>query len=77
SLRRVGYDPENMPEKPQRNYDSSQQQQVEAKRWKDVWSAGQGIGAIRAIEPMSAVVDRLAREYDAGLSRVAALIAGR
>jgi nitronate monooxygenase len=73
SLRRVGYDPEHMPEKPQRNYDSSQQQQVEAKRWKDVWSAGQGIGAVRAIEPMSAVVDRLASEYDAGLSRVAAL----
>lgn len=77
SLRRVGYDPEHMPEKPQRNYDSSQQQQVEAKRWKDLWSAGQGIGAVRAIEPMSAVVDRLASEYDAGLSRVAALIAGR
>lgn len=77
SLRRVGYDPENMPEKPQRNYDSSQQQQVEAKRWKDVWSAGQGIGAIRAVEPMSAVVDRLASEYDAGLARVAALVAGR
>jgi nitronate monooxygenase len=77
SLRRVGYDPEHMPEKPQRNYDSSQQQQVEAKRWKDVWSAGQGIGAIRAVEPMSAVVDRLASEYDAGLSRVAALAAGR
>ena len=72
SLRRVGYDPEQMPEKPQRNYDSSQQQQV-AKRWKDLWSAGQGIGAIRAIEPMRSVVDSLAREYDAALSRIAAL----
>jgi nitronate monooxygenase len=77
SLRRVGYDPEHMPEKPQRNYDSSQQQQVEAKRWKDLWSAGQGIGAVRAIEPMSAVVDRLASEYHAGLSRVAGLTLGR
>src|SRR6185369_12907757 len=73
SLRRAGYDPEHMPEKPERNYDSSQQQQVEAKRWKDLWSAGQGIGAIRAIEPMSAVVDSLANEYQAGLARVAAL----
>jgi nitronate monooxygenase len=73
SLRRVGYDPEHMPEKPQRNYDSSQQQQVEAKRWKDLWSAGQGIGAVRAIEPMSAVVDSLAREYDAAVARMAAL----
>jgi nitronate monooxygenase len=72
SLRRAGYDPEQMPEKPQRNYDSSQQQQV-AKRWKDLWSAGQGIGAVRAIEPMSAVVDCLAREYDAAVARMAAL----
>ncbi|HEV8330031.1 MAG TPA: nitronate monooxygenase [Steroidobacteraceae bacterium] len=72
SLRRCGYDPEQMPDKPQRNYDSSQQQQV-AKRWKDLWSAGQGIGAVRAIEPMSAVVDSLAREYEEALARMAAL----
>lgn len=77
SLRRVGYDPEHMPDKPDRNYDSSQQRQVEAKRWRDLWSAGQGIGAVRAIEPMSAVVERLASEYDAGLARIAALAAGR
>lgn len=76
SLRLCGYDPDQMPEKPQRNYDSSQEQQV-AKRWKDLWSAGQGIGAVRAIEPMSAVVDSLAREYDAALARMAALAAGR
>jgi nitronate monooxygenase len=76
SLRLAGYDPEQMPDKPQRNYDSSEQQQV-AKRWKDLWSAGQGVGAVRAIEPMSAVVDSLAREYDAAMSRIAALTAGR
>ncbi|HEY7641546.1 MAG TPA: nitronate monooxygenase [Steroidobacteraceae bacterium] len=76
SLRRAGYDPEQMPEKPQRNYDSSQQQQV-AKRWKDLWSAGQGIGAVRAIEPMSAVVDSLVSEYDAALARMAALTTQR
>jgi hypothetical protein len=28
---------------------------------------------VRAIEPMSAVVDSLAREYDAALARMAAL----
>jgi nitronate monooxygenase len=75
SLRRAGYDPEQMPEKPQRNYDSSQQQA--AKRWKDLWSAGQGIGAVRAIEPMSAVVDSLEREYDDALARIAELTARR
>lgn len=70
SLRRMGMDPEHMPEKPERNYDSSQQG---PKRWKDVWSAGQGVGAVRSIESVHAVVDRLAREYDVALARVAGL----
>lgn len=70
SLRRVGYDPDHMPDKPERDYDSSRQG---PKRWKDVWSAGQGVGAIRNIEPVSAVVDRLAGEYAAALARVVAL----
>ena len=73
SLRRVGYDPDHMPEKPERNYDSSQS---EAKRWKDIWAAGQGVGAIRSIEPVKAVVDSLAKEYQSALARVAALSRG-
>jgi nitronate monooxygenase len=70
SLSRVGFDVDNMPEKPERNYDSSQQG---PKRWKDTWAAGQGVGATRSIEPVSAVVESLAREYEAALARVAAL----
>jgi nitronate monooxygenase len=37
----------------------------EVKPWKGIWSAGQGVGAITAIEPAAAIVDRLAAEYDA------------
>jgi nitronate monooxygenase len=70
SLTRTGFDVNAMPDKPARDYDSSRQG---AKRWKDVWSAGQGVGAIRSIEPVSVVVERLAEEYDAALARVAAL----
>lgn len=70
SLRRVGYDPDRMPDKPERNYDSSQQ---DAKRWKDIWSAGQGVGAVHAVESVSTVVDGLAREYRTALARIAAL----
>jgi nitronate monooxygenase len=33
------------------------------KAWKDVWSAGHGVGAVTAVEPLSAIVDRLAQEY--------------
>lgn len=33
-----------------------------AKRWKDIWSAGQGVGLIHAVKPMGAIVEDLARE---------------
>ena len=36
-----------------------------AKAWRDIWSAGQGIGPIRAAEPAAAFIDRLALEYEA------------
>ena len=61
SLRANGLDPAALPDAPARNYDSSQD--LASKRWKDVWAAGQGLGAIKAIEPVAAVVDRLEREY--------------
>ncbi len=33
-----------------------------AKRWKDIWSAGQGVGLIHDIKPMGQIVEDLARE---------------
>jgi nitronate monooxygenase len=37
------------------------------KRWKDTWSAGQGVGQVRAVEPAEAIVGRFIREYAASL----------
>ena len=34
------------------------------KAWKDVWSAGQGVGAAQELLPARALVDQLAREYE-------------
>jgi nitronate monooxygenase len=36
-----------------------------SKAWRDIWSAGQGIGAIRQSEPAAAYISRLAAEYEA------------
>lgn len=36
---------------------------IAPKAWKDVWSAGHGVGAIDAIKPVSEVVDQLVEEY--------------
>lgn len=33
------------------------------KRWKDIWSAGHGVGAVPAVETTVTVVDRFEREY--------------
>ena len=68
SLRALGIDPENMPTAPERQYDSSKP--VAARKWMDVWAAGQGVGAIKAIEPLGLVVDRLADEYAQATQRM-------
>lgn len=67
SLAANGYDPANMPDAPGKAYDSTQNQS--AKRWADVWSAGQGVGAVTATEPVAAIVDRLDRDYHAARAR--------
>ncbi len=36
---------------------------TQAKAWRDVWSAGQGVGGIQAVEPAADIVARLAHEY--------------
>ena len=68
SLRALGMDPDNMPAAPERQYDSSKP--VVARKWMDVWAAGQGVGAIKAIEPLAVVVDRLANEYAQATKRL-------
>ena len=68
SLRAQGMDPDNMPAAPERQYDSSKP--VAARKWMDVWAAGQGVGAIKAIEPLAVVVDRLVDEYGQATQRM-------
>lgn len=62
SLVAAGYDPANMPEGKKPDFENAQD---DAKAWKNVWSAGQGVGAVTAIEPMAQIVARLKTEYDA------------
>ena len=37
--------------------------ETKVKAWKDVWSAGQGLGTVHKVEPVAAIVDQLEREY--------------
>lgn len=42
------------------------------KAWKEIWGAGQGIGAVNAVMPVADLVDRIEREYIAAGKRLAA-----
>jgi len=62
SLAQAGYDPDAMPDPGQIDVIAAA---GDAKRWRDVWSAGQGVGAVDAVQPIGAIVDDLARDYAA------------
>jgi nitronate monooxygenase len=69
SLRNAGLDPDNLPtsDPSQMSFGSDRK-----RRWKDIWGAGQGIGAIREVAPAAALVARLRREYQAARARLGA-----
>ena len=39
--------------------------ETKVKAWKDVWSAGQGIGTVHKVEPLADIVNRIDTEYQA------------
>lgn len=43
-----------------------------AKRWKDIWAAGHGVGSIRDVPPVAALIDRMHVEYLRASDRMAA-----
>ena len=42
----------------------------EAKAWKDIWSAGHGVGSIQEIIPVKTLVDQLKSEYNASFEKI-------
>ncbi len=70
TLERAGLDTQNLPtaDKSSMNFGAGA-----TKAWKDIWGSGQGIGAVKAVVPAGALVDRLAREYAAARARVLAV----
>jgi len=60
SIRAAGLDPDNLPE---RQDEISYGGGGPKKAWKDIWGAGQGIGAIANVAGAGVVVDRMANEY--------------
>ena len=41
------------------------------KPWRDIWGAGEGIGAVHSVVPVAEIVARLSQEYDQARARLA------
>ena len=63
-----GMDPDNLPAV-RSVQDGFRAATTSAKAWKDIWGCGQGIGASIEVVPAAELIDRLAREYEAGQAR--------
>jgi nitronate monooxygenase len=62
SIEAAGLDPDNLA--PRRGGMDLTGSETKVKAWKDIWSAGQGVGTVNQVEPIAAVVERLAQEYE-------------
>ena len=69
SISAAGLDPDNLPESDpsKMNFGGDAK-----KAWKDIWGCGQGIGAIKSVQPAGEMIARLVREYHVASERVAA-----
>ncbi|MBS7664188.1 nitronate monooxygenase [Pseudomonas lalucatii] len=78
SLERAGYDLRHLQDKGAIDYGEKLKPVAdEAKAWKTVWSAGQGVGAIADLPTVEALVTRLDLEYRAAQRRAQQLRPGR
>jgi nitronate monooxygenase len=71
SIARTGLDPNALPPLPESGTGTGGH--GEFKLWKDIWAAGQGVGAITDILPVDVLIARLDDEYRSALSRCQAL----
>ncbi|MFT4182616.1 MAG: nitronate monooxygenase family protein [Rhizobium sp.] len=70
SILAAGMDPDKLPEADPSKMDF-ETATTGAKAWKDIWGSGQGIAAVKSIEPVAALVDRLEAEYRQARARLA------
>jgi len=68
SIKAAGLDPDNLPEGKKLDLEP------EARAWKNIWSAGQGVGAVLDAPPAAQLCRRLIAEYQAARDSAARLL---
>ena len=61
SIRAAGLDPDKLPVKDKTSMSFGSNS--DAKAWKDIWGAGQGVGTIADVLPAAEVIARMKSEY--------------
>ena len=67
SIKAAGLDPDNLPTRKYGSVEVSTDLNPDMqhkKQWKDIWSAGHGVGAIKKISGTKAIIEHLKTEYD-------------
>ena len=70
SIERAGLDPDNLPQSDPSKMNFGSGGNTDAKAWRDVWSAGQGVGGIDSVLPAAQIVDQIAEEFRVALSLI-------
>lgn len=71
SIHAAGLDPDALPRADLSKMDFGEVSNAAGpKAWKDIWGAGQGVGSVKAVESVEALVGRLEREYHAARDRL-------
>ena len=71
SIENAGLDPDNLPEVDRSAMDFANAAKSDARAWRDIWGAGQGVGNIDDILPTHDLVLRIEAEYEAARRRIA------
>jgi len=64
SIEKAGMDPDNLPEADKSSMNFGSGGNTDAKAWKDIWGAGQGVGSVHSAPPVAEIVAQMQKEYD-------------
>ena len=70
SIEKAGLDPNNLPTADKKSMNFGSGGNTDAKAWKDIWGAGQGVGSVSSAPPVAEIVAQMKEEYAAAKSRL-------
>ncbi len=70
SIEKAGLDPNNLPEADKNAMNFGSGGNTDAKAWKDIWGAGQGVGSVDSAPSVSEIVDEMTVQYKEARARL-------